>query len=82
MFTWIWVFLLCSWKIKTLFLKLEDQKLQTMQHSYKTQATSKDLRLIWGFAGRTYHIIGNIMSQLIDIKNYSEQNKNDHPTYD
>ena len=31
MFTWIWVFLLCSWKIKTLFLKLEDQKLQTMQ---------------------------------------------------
>ena len=28
MFTWIWVFLLCSWKIKTLFLKLEDQKLQ------------------------------------------------------
>ena len=31
MFTWIWVFLLCAWKIKTLFLKLEDQKLQTMQ---------------------------------------------------
>ena len=26
MFTWICVFLLCSWKIKTLFLKLEDQK--------------------------------------------------------
>ena len=26
MFTLIWVFLLCSWKIKTLFLKLEDQK--------------------------------------------------------
>ena len=27
MFTWIWVFLLCSWKIKNkIFLKLEDQK--------------------------------------------------------
>ena len=22
-------------------------------------------RLIWGFAGRTYHIVGNLMSQLI-----------------
>ena len=31
MFTWIWVFLLCSWKIKTLFLKLEDQKWQTIK---------------------------------------------------
>ena len=31
MFTWIWVFLLYSWKIETLFLKFEDQKLQTMQ---------------------------------------------------
>ena len=31
MFTWIWVFLLYSLKIETLFLKLEDQKLQTMQ---------------------------------------------------
>ena len=31
MFTWIWVCLLYSWKIETLFLKLEDQKLQTMQ---------------------------------------------------
>ena len=31
MFTWIWVFLLYSWKIETLFLKLEYQKLQTMQ---------------------------------------------------
>ena len=38
MFTWIWVFLLCSWKIKTLFLKLEDQKLQTMQ-----------LKVLWTF---------------------------------
>ena len=31
MFTWIWVFLLYSWNIEALFLKLEDQKLQTMQ---------------------------------------------------
>ena len=31
MFTWIWVFLLYSWKIETLFQKLKDQKLQTMQ---------------------------------------------------
>ena len=31
MFTWIWLFLLYSWKIETLFLKLKDQKLQTMQ---------------------------------------------------
>ena len=31
MFTWIWVFLLYSWKIEILFQKLEDQKLQTMQ---------------------------------------------------
>ena len=31
MFTWIWVFLLYSWKIETLFLKLEDQMLQIMQ---------------------------------------------------
>ena len=31
MFTSIWVFLLYSWKKETLFPKLEDQKLQTMQ---------------------------------------------------
>ena len=31
MYTWILVFLLCSWKIETLFLKWNDQKLQTMQ---------------------------------------------------
>ena len=31
MYTWILVFLLCSWKIETLILKLKDQKLQTMQ---------------------------------------------------
>ena len=31
MFTSIWVFLLYSWKIETLFPKLEYQKLQTMQ---------------------------------------------------
>ena len=31
MFTQIWVFLLRSWKIEAFFLKLEDQKLQTMQ---------------------------------------------------
>ena len=31
MFTWIWAFLLYSWKIETLFQKLKDQKLQIMQ---------------------------------------------------
>ena len=31
MYTWILVFLLCSWKIETLFLKWKYQKLQTMQ---------------------------------------------------
>ena len=31
MFTWIWVFVLYSWNIETLFQKLEDQKLETMQ---------------------------------------------------
>ena len=31
MFTGIWAFLLYSWKIENLFLKLDDQKLQTMQ---------------------------------------------------
>ena len=31
MYTWILVFLLRSWKIETLVLKLKDQKLQTMQ---------------------------------------------------
>ena len=31
MFTWIWVFLLYSWKIEALFPNLEYQKLQTMQ---------------------------------------------------
>ena len=31
MYTLILVFLLCSWKIETLILKLKDQKLQTMQ---------------------------------------------------
>ena len=31
MFTWIWVFLLYSLKIETLFQKLKDQKLQAMQ---------------------------------------------------
>ena len=30
-YTWTLVFLLCSWKIETLDLKLKDQKLQTMQ---------------------------------------------------
>ena len=30
-YTWILVFLLCSWKIETLVLKLKDQKLQTIQ---------------------------------------------------
>ena len=31
MFTWIRVFLLYYWKIQSLFQKLKDQKLQTMQ---------------------------------------------------
>ena len=31
MYTWILVFLLCSWKIETLFLKWKYQKLQIMQ---------------------------------------------------
>ena len=31
MYTWILVFLLCSWKIETLVLKLKDQKLPIMQ---------------------------------------------------
>ena len=38
------------------------------KQSYNTQATSKGSdrtarmrRLIWGFAGRTYHIVGNLM---------------------
>ena len=31
MFTWIWVCLLYSWKIETLFQTLKDQKLQTLQ---------------------------------------------------
>ena len=31
MFTWIWEFLLYSWKIEALFPKFEYQKLQTMQ---------------------------------------------------
>ena len=31
MYTWILVFLLCSWKNETLFQKVKDQKLQTMQ---------------------------------------------------
>ena len=42
------------------------------QQSKNTQATSKGSdqtartrRLIWGFAGRTYHIVGNIMHWLI-----------------
>ena len=30
MLTWIWAFLLYSWKIETLFPKLEYQKLQTI----------------------------------------------------
>ena len=31
MYTWILVFLLYSWKKETLFQKLKDQKLRTMQ---------------------------------------------------
>ena len=31
MFTWIWVFLLYSWKNETLCQKLKDQKLQTIE---------------------------------------------------
>ena len=41
-------------------------------HSLNIQATSKDSdqtahmrRLVWAFAGRTYHIVGNLMSRLI-----------------
>ena len=35
MFTWILVFLMCSWKIETLFLKWKYQKLQIMQLKIK-----------------------------------------------
>ena len=45
-------------------------------HSWDIQATSKGCdqtarmcRLIWGFAGSTYHIVGNLMSRL----NYMRQ---------
>ena len=37
MYTWILVFLLCSWKIEKLFLKWKDQKLQTMQLKFDRQ---------------------------------------------
>ena len=45
MYTWILVFLLCSWKIETLFLKWKDQKLQTMQlqQNGKKMKTKKNL---------------------------------------
>ena len=33
MFTWILVILLCSWKIETFVLKLEDQKLPLLSDS-------------------------------------------------
>ena len=38
MYTWILVFLLCSWKIETLILKLKDQKLQTMFYNLWARA--------------------------------------------
>ena len=41
------------------------------EHSLNIQATSEGSdqtarmrRLIWGFAGRTYHIVGNLMPRL------------------
>ena len=51
MFTWIGVFLLYTLKIETLFLKLKDQKLQTMQLWYKSMQKNypvgKGLRVIY-----------------------------------
>ena len=35
--------------------------------------TARMRRLIWGFAGRTYHIVGNLMSQLIVDTSYKVQ---------
>ena len=42
MYTWILVFLLCSWKIEALVLKLKDQKLQTKHRIFSCFTT--DLR--------------------------------------
>ena len=48
------------------------------EHSKNIQATSKGSgqtvrmhRLIWAFAGRTYHIVGNLMSRLIYTEQYN-----------
>ena len=40
MYTWILVFLLCSWKIETLVLKLKDQKLQTIYAALSLETTN------------------------------------------
>ena len=51
MYTWILVFLLCSWKIETLFLKWKYKKLQIMQlevliASY-SEVQNKQLLKLW-----------------------------------
>ena len=47
------------------------------EQSYNIQATSKDsdqtarmYRLVLAFAGRTYHIVGNLMSRLYYMNTY------------
>ena len=36
-------------------------------------------RLIWGFAGRTYHITGNLMSRLMYVVGTQKNSLVEHP---
>ena len=48
--------------------KLQSSKLCSVSieaTSVVNDQTAHMHRLIWGFAGRTYHIVGNLMSRLI-----------------
>ena len=67
---------LCSFLLS---LETQNYVLSLAQHSLNIQVTSKGSdqtahmpRLIWGFAGRTYLIVGNLMSRLNLVRKWSK----------
>ena len=67
--TWIAQTSLCSFLLS---LETPNDVRPVVKYSLNIQTTSKDYnqtarmcRLVWAFAGRSYHLVGNLMSRLI-----------------
>ena len=60
-----------QWRLETIRLETSNDVRSVARQSWSNQATSKGSdqtarmrRLVWAFAGRTYPIVGNLMSRL------------------